>query len=297
LSVARANGSVEDLLVFTAPLGFRATQIAQYKCCQSGRHSNREETMQSVTSFTKQFPKRILLAAAICLTATAAIGCKSGGGSSATGNPWFDVARQGGGPAALSAASASGADVNARDRHNRTPLHYAAYERNNAALKALLSKGAELDPVDRDGKTPLYMACDRANAAGALDLINAGADPNLADRRGRTPLWIAAYMGQSQSVKAMLAKGGDPSIPDTRSGRDAADTAMDRGYSEVAEMLYTVRNAKQGIPAPTPVPVPAPKPIPAPAVTPLPSAAPVAPSAPAAPPAPQNPLGPTTRPL
>ena len=72
------------------------------------------------------------------------------------------------------------------------------------------------------------------NAAGAIDLINAGTDPNLAADRGRTPLSIAAFMGQLQPVKALLGIGGDPSIPDTRSGRDAADLAMDRGYSEVA---------------------------------------------------------------
>jgi hypothetical protein len=50
-----------------------------------------------------------------------------------------------------------GVDVNARDFHMWTPLHFAARIKNVDAMRILLDGGAEIDPVNDEGVTPLRM--------------------------------------------------------------------------------------------------------------------------------------------
>ena len=47
-----------------------------------------------------------------------------------------------------------GADPNARDRDDRTSLHYAAFYRHYEIVKLLLDYGANLCARDRNGRTP-----------------------------------------------------------------------------------------------------------------------------------------------
>ena len=57
---------------------------------------------------------------------------------------------------------ASGADVNSRDIHDRTPLHYmintssGGYEVLTEMEEVLILNGADLFAVDSDGKMPLF---------------------------------------------------------------------------------------------------------------------------------------------
>lgn len=48
-----------------------------------------------------------------------------------------------------------GADVNAQDKDNRTPLHFAAQNNNKEIVDALIKAGADVNIKDEDGKTPL----------------------------------------------------------------------------------------------------------------------------------------------
>ena len=51
-----------------------------------------------------------------------------------------------------------GADVNAVNDYNETPMHAAAYRGANDIVQYLFDKGAKLDVVAHDGRTPLIVA-------------------------------------------------------------------------------------------------------------------------------------------
>ncbi|KAJ8579439.1 ankyrin, partial [Rhizopogon salebrosus TDB-379] len=82
-----------------------------------------------------------------------------------------------------------GADINAKDKANQTPLHRAATTGSTGFVALLLNppEGSttvklRLNTGDRMGNTPLHLAMESAHAQAAVMLIEAGAD------RGRTNL-------------------------------------------------------------------------------------------------------------
>jgi ankyrin repeat protein len=93
-----------------------------------------------------------------------------------------------------------GADPNARNWDDVTPLHQGVRRRNLAVVEVLLARGAEVDARDRGrGSTPLRRAISGTGASGtagtsalmlplALLLLEHGADPEARDKRGMTVL-------------------------------------------------------------------------------------------------------------
>ncbi|MGF9697180.1 MULTISPECIES: ankyrin repeat domain-containing protein [Paenibacillus] len=80
-----------------------------------------------------------------------------------------------------------GADINARDKYQRTPLHaHAAHWSGNVAL--LLELGAELDAVDYTNETPLHSAVNSYRTTVVQELVTRGADINAENKQGNTPL-------------------------------------------------------------------------------------------------------------
>ena len=51
-----------------------------------------------------------------------------------------------------------GANVNARNKHGITPLRWAVYHQNCEVAKLLVSEGANINAKDHDGLTPLSLA-------------------------------------------------------------------------------------------------------------------------------------------
>ena len=49
-----------------------------------------------------------------------------------------------------------GSDVDARDGHQRTPLHKASAENNARVVEMLINNKADVSVVDADGRTPLH---------------------------------------------------------------------------------------------------------------------------------------------
>ena len=100
----------------------------------------------------------------------------------------------------------NGAEVNAQNRLEGRPLHWAV--RSDEKTGLLLEHGAHINGKTQDGSTPLYLASRRRDSHSVLRLLlEEGADPNLATLNGRTPLMAAAGDGDVVAMKLLLAKG------------------------------------------------------------------------------------------
>ena len=84
-----------------------------------------------------------------------------------------------------------GANVNHRNnKDNGTPLHEIAdeYIPNIELLEILISRGADVNAKDKYGRTPLHHASHRCKLKMVEFLIEHGADVNAINKSGRTPL-------------------------------------------------------------------------------------------------------------
>jgi len=100
------------------------------------------------------------------------------------------------------------------DANSRTLLHYAAEYGDTKAIRWLISQGADVNRKDSHGWTPLHYAVDldvvEATQDGRLPndlptarlLVELGADPYARDEEGRTP---ADLMPADDSMAAVYA--------------------------------------------------------------------------------------------
>ena len=80
------------------------------------------------------------------------------------------------------------AQVDIRGRRGSTPLHLAAYSNGNRAiLVVLLDAGADVNARDEFDPTPLHDAARNGNRPAIIALLEADADPNARDKLGMTP--------------------------------------------------------------------------------------------------------------
>lgn len=75
-----------------------------------------------------------------------------------------------------------GADINARDEYERTPLHYHAQVNNVEKVALLLERGADIEAQDKYKNTPLHFA--EYNVEVAQLLIEKGADIKAKNNMG-----------------------------------------------------------------------------------------------------------------
>jgi ankyrin repeat protein len=115
--------------------------------------------------------------------------------------------------AALRAAVADGADVNAPNNEGRVPLYRAIVLQRQPLVEALLELGADANAKDHHGDPLLIIALSVGNGDGAMSLLRAGADANAPDTIGKTPLFYAIKEQQPDIIGALIAAGADVNAP------------------------------------------------------------------------------------
>ena len=107
---------------------------------------------------------------------------------------------------------ARGADVNARDPADATPLWYAVRSGSRPVgdtkvLTVLLQHGADVNVSVSCRLTPLMTSIQRGDLRVLELLLNRGADPNATTADGHTALMAAATLGAPEAVTLLLSKG------------------------------------------------------------------------------------------
>ena len=102
---------------------------------------------------------------------------------------------------------AAGTDVNTKDDHEYTPLHWAAMEGRREVAELLISQGANVNAKNKVGSTPLHIAAYMKFDLAEL-LIAKGATINVTDDVSRTPLDDAIEGDKKETVDLLRKHGG-----------------------------------------------------------------------------------------
>ena len=148
-------------------------------------------------------------------------------------------------------------NLNARDTHGKTLLHYACEHGIIKAVECLLINGAEVDICDKKGYTPLYYACQKKihiricqmltkySPDSIATLQETGIDGSSAvtvkDDQCRTVLHHACYAGSVVFVRRLLDAGADPAALDVH-GNNPLHYASMKGRLDIVHFLIHEAN-------------------------------------------------------
>jgi ankyrin repeat protein len=140
------------------------------------------------------------------------------------------------------------ADVHARDRSGKTPLHLAMHG-NLELTKLLLDAGASVHerlfeedpsilrrPPTSAGNTPLHWAAETGRLDLAKLLLEYKADVNAKNQASQTPLYFAARANQIELARFLFAREAKINARDT-SGHTPLYEATLRGHKEMVQWL------------------------------------------------------------
>ncbi len=101
----------------------------------------------------------------------------------------------------------SGADINAKDQRDWTPLLWAVSRGQIDVVKLLLDKGADFNAKGEHGWTPLMESANRGHSEVAKLLLKKGADVNLKHEYGWTARSIAKAKGNKKIFEVLKDHG------------------------------------------------------------------------------------------
>ena len=140
-----------------------------------------------------------------------------------------------------------GADVNARDKGGRSPLHRASRGVRTDIVQILLEHNADVnqDSMERitnigssytEGWTPLHMASQEGRIKIAELLIQHGADVCCSRNEGWTPLLLASQYGHVKMAELLIQHGADVCFS-MNDGQTSLHLASQKGHVKMAELL------------------------------------------------------------
>lgn len=127
-------------------------------------------------------------------------------------------------------------DVNTRQPDGTTALHWAVRWDALEMVDQLIRAGANVNATNRYNITPLALACINGSAAVVEKLLQAGADLNAAPN-GEPPLMLAARTGDFETVKLLLTHGAAVNAKETERGQTALMWAVAEANPTVAKLL------------------------------------------------------------
>ncbi|OZB89820.1 MAG: hypothetical protein B7X41_00785 [Microbacterium sp. 14-71-5] len=135
----------------------------------------------------------------------------------------------------------AGADVNAKDDIVDSAYLYAGARGHDEILRATLEHGADLRSTNRYGGTALIPASERGHLGTVRILLAAGVDPNHVNNLHWTALHEAIVLGDGTRmyvdiVRALIAGGADVTIRDG-DGVLPRDLAAARGYRDIVAAI------------------------------------------------------------
>ena len=96
----------------------------------------------------------------------------------------------------------AGSDVNEKDKYDlKTPLHLVASGKKFKDLvQVLVEKGADVNALDEENETPIFKAVRNGNYDAVEKLIDAGANLNFKNEENQTVLDLAKAKQHSNLI-------------------------------------------------------------------------------------------------
>eukprot|EP00397_Hematodinium_sp_SG-2012_P038978 GEMP01042488.1.p1 GENE.GEMP01042488.1~~GEMP01042488.1.p1 ORF type:complete len:389 (+),score=139.04 GEMP01042488.1:97-1263(+) len=122
----------------------------------------------------------------------------------------------------------------------RTLLHWACEQRMDALplVRFLLSRSADVNARDRRSKCPIHAATD---VAVVRLLADYHADVDAADRGGGTAIFRAATFGRVDIVRFLIGVNADVHVTNVENGWTSLHSASLNGYAEAVELLLEAK--------------------------------------------------------
>jgi len=128
---------------------------------------------------------------------------------------------------------AAGADVNAKDMYEDTPLYEAVKLGYRGIAELLLANGADVNVKNNVGWVPLHIATALDHKEIVELLVTNGAYVDAKDDDGSTPMHYAAWYDRKEVAELLIANGADVNAKD-----DGGDTPLDMVEGEeIADIL------------------------------------------------------------
>ncbi|XP_067670415.1 ankyrin repeat domain-containing protein 29-like isoform X2 [Haliotis asinina] len=106
-------------------------------------------------------------------------------------------------------------DINCVDVYGRTPVMWAARQKQNEVFDVLVSNGASLSLTDKSGNNILHSACHGGHKDIVQNiLLEESVDINSKDRDGSTAVMIAERKGYKDVVDLLVRNGADLPVHD-----------------------------------------------------------------------------------